>query len=119
MKIKHNYRRNKERAITRDSTPTMTDQAGARDTDINIIVGQFLTTGRVPGSAKEPIYEDFSQLPKDLRGFIEMGRALDTHRKELPEQLRGIPVERLVGLTRNEINAILAPKKEEGKEVTQ
>jgi len=114
-----NWQKNKELAITRDTTPTMTDQAGARDTDINVIVGQFLTTGRVPGTTKEPIYEDFSQLPKDLRGFIEMGRALEEHRKELPAQLRGIPIDRLVGLTKDQIDAILAPKQEEGKEVTQ
>jgi len=112
-----NYQTNKARAVTCDYTPTMTDQAGARDTDINVIVGQYLVSGRVPGSKQEPIYEDFSDLPKDLRGFIEMGRSLHTHKARLPEQLRGIPVAELVRLTDEQIGAILAPKEKE--EVTQ
>jgi len=112
-----NYQKNKARAVTYDDTPTMTDQAGAKDTDINVIVGQFLVTGKVPGSGKEPVYDDFSKLPRDLRGFIEMGRALEEHKTRLPQQLRAIPVQDLVAMTREQISAILAPK-EEKKEVT-
>jgi len=113
-----NWQKNKKLAITRDNTPSLTDQAGARDTDINVIVGQFLVHGQVPGAKGQPLYEDFTQLPKDLRGFIEMGRTLKDNQKKLPEKLQGIPLAELVGMTTEKINAILKPpeEKKENKE---
>lgn len=94
-----NYKRNKELAKYRDDTPTLTDQASAKDTDINVIVGGFLRHGTVPGTTKEAMYEDFSQLPEDLRGFIERGRTIETNRGLLPEVLRTLPIDELLALT--------------------
>lgn len=102
------YQDNKNRAKYRDTSPTKTDQSQAANTDLNIIVNQFLRTGQAP-QGRQPIYADFTQLPNDLRGMIEMGRAIKSHQAELPEALRGIPVEKLVAMTNDQINAILAP----------
>jgi len=116
-----NWEKNKALAITRDTTPSLTDQGAARDTDINIIVGQFLTSGKVPGSAQQPMYGDFSELPRDLRGMINMAASLKLNQERLPEQLRGIPVAELLALTKEQINAKLAPPKadKEQEKVTQ
>jgi len=110
-----NWQKNKALAITRDNTPSLTDQGAARDTDINIIVGQFLVSGKVPGSKNPPLYGDFTELPKDLRGMIEMANSLKRNQANLPEQLRDIPVGHLLTLTPAEINAKLAPPKGDDK----
>ena len=50
-----------------------------------------------------------------------MGRSISKHQSELPEQLREIPIEYLVRMTNEQINAMLAAgkpadeKKEEPK----
>lgn len=93
---------------TSNTEPTLTDQSAAGATDINIIVTQFLRTGQTPQS-KQMQYGDFTQLPEDLRGFIEMGRSIEENRNKLPEALREIPVEHLVRMTNEQINGILAP----------
>jgi len=110
------WKKNKARAVTWDDTPTLTDQAGANDTDINVIVGQFLVHGQVPGGAKKPIYgEDYTQLPNDLRGFIEMGRTLKEHRDRLPKELQGMPLTELLALTPEQLTAKLTPPQQEAK----
>jgi len=96
---------------TVNNEPTLTDQSQASATDINIIVTQFLRTGQAPQS-KQPQYGDFTQLPTDLRGFIEMGRSINEHRANLPDQLREIPIEYLVRMTNEQINAMLKPPEE-------
>jgi len=102
------YKANKADAVTFNTEPTMTDQSQAEQTDINIIMTQFLRTGQsVQG--KPPIYGDFSELPEDLRGFIEMGRSINHLKTELPEQLRAIPVEQLINLTNEQLVAIINP----------
>lgn len=93
---------------TSNNEPTLTDQSMAAQTDINIIVTQFLRTGQTP-QGKQMQYGDFTQLPTDLRGFIEMGRSIEENRSKLPEQLREIPVEYLVRMTNEQINGILNP----------
>jgi len=100
--------RNHGLGITQNHEPTLTDQSLAGSTDINIIVTQFLRTGQGPQGAT-PIYADFTQLPEDLRGFIEMGRSIDSLVTQLPEALRGIPVRDLIGMTNEQINAKLQP----------
>lgn len=102
------YKANKERSKTVNKEPTMTDQSQAATTDINIIVNQFLRTGQAPNGAA-PIYADFTQLPDDLRGFIEMGRSINQHQQSLPKELQGIPLEELVTMTNAQITAILNP----------
>ena len=93
---------------TVNTEPTLTDQSQAKATDINIIVTQFLRTGQAPQAAPGQ-YGDFTELPQDLRGFIEMGRSISKHQSELPEQLREVPIEYLVRMTNEQINAMLKP----------
>lgn len=112
------YKANKEHAKSYNDEPTMTDQSQAASTDINIIVTQFLRTGQGPGGIN-PIYGDFTQLPEDLRGFIEMGRSITTLRGALPEQLQGLDPRELFAMTNEQITAMLKPPeqpKEEPKE---
>lgn len=99
---------NQHKGRTVNNEPTLTDQSAVAQTDINIIVNQFLRTGQQPqGQPKH--YADFTQLPNDLRSFIEMGRSIAEHRANLPDQLREIPVEDLVQMTDEQINAMLKP----------
>lgn len=113
------YANNRKRARTVTKTPTLTDQSQARETDINIIVGRFLKTGTAPGAPKQPVEGvDWTQYPTDLRGFIETSRDYLRHKNALPEQLRNIPVEKLVYMTPDELTTILtppAPKPAEGE----
>lgn len=103
----HETRRAKGR--TTNNEPTLTDQSQARDTDINVIVGRFLTTGQAPGAAGEPQYLDCTELPQDLRGFIEASRSADELRKQLPPQLRDKTPQELEALTQADIQKILTP----------
>lgn len=102
------YKANKADAVFFNTQPTMTDQSQAEHTDINVIVNQFLKTGQMQGG-KPPIYADFSELPDDLRGFIEVGRSIGKLEGELPPELRGIPVHQLVNMTNEELLAKLNP----------
>lgn len=111
------YQKNKIKSRTVNTEPSLTDQAAARDTDINVIVGQFLVHGQVPGTTKQPIPDaDFTQMPTDLRGFIDMGRAMKDHRDKLPAQLKGMELDKLLSLTPEELKTILAPPEDKPKE---
>lgn len=99
----------RNRAAFTDVGETMTDQSQAHDTDINVIVKRYGVFGQAPGIDKEPIYGDFSDLPTDLRGFIEMGRTLDDERARLPEPLREMSMEELFALTPEKLTEILTP----------
>lgn len=101
---------NKHRGKTTNTAPSQTDQAGARDTDLNVIVKKFVQTGTVPGAAGKPLYGDFSRLPKDLRGFIDQARALETIRGELPKELAALTVEDLVLMDDQALVDCLKPK---------
>jgi len=103
------YATNKRNARTRTTAPTLTDQSQARETDINIIVGRYIHTGRAPGAAQQPMHGDFSQLPMDLRGFIESGRELTKHRRKLPKELQKLTVQELISLTPEQLSNILTP----------
>jgi len=113
-----NWAKMKALAITRDDTPTLTDQSQARDTDINIIIKMLEQTGTVPGAKGEPMYGDFTALPRDLRGFIEKGRELKSLQGTLPPQLHGKTVEELMALTPEALKTILAPAPTPTKEET-
>lgn len=103
------YAINKAKARTITRKPSLTDQSQARDTDINIIVGRYLKTGTAPGAGQQPIYGDYSNLPTDLRGFLETSRTLHAHRHKLPEPLKNMTVEEILALTRDELTNILTP----------
>lgn len=102
-------------AAFRTTTPTKTDQAGAATTDLNVIINQFLRTGK-SASTGIPRYGDFTELPTDLRGMIESSRSMRTRRAQLPPELRDLPLEELLALTPEEIKRILAPPKQEGEQ---
>jgi len=104
------YYENRKRARTENLEPTETDQSGAAQTDMNIIVTQLLKTGQGPGNPVAPMYGDFTNLPRDLRETIETCRGLKDIRNNLPEQLKDKPIEDLLLMTREDIDAILAPK---------
>lgn len=104
-----NWAKNKELAVTRDTTPTLTDQSQAKDSDINIIIKLMGHTGTVPGAKGEPMGGDFTGLPTDLRGFIEKAREINTLQRALPPQLNGKTLDELVKLTPDELKQILTP----------
>jgi len=103
------YAINKQRARTRTTKPTLTDQSQAKDTDINIIVRTMGITGTVPTPSVPPMGGDFTKFPTDLRGFIEESREMKNRRRALPKELRDMPIEELLALTPNKLTAILTP----------
>jgi len=101
------YQQNRLRAQFKSIKPTLTDQSAAKDTDINVIVKQFGLGGQVLGNRAQPIYEDFTQYPRDLREFIEVSRAVRTHIADLPDELRNLPMDQLLNLPPKELLAKL------------
>lgn len=104
------YRQNKERARYTTVAPTLTDQAAARDTDLTVIVNSFLKTGQAPGNPGEPMYDDFTELPTDLRGFIESARTVKRIQASLPEPIRGLDPAELLALSPQQLKSLLEPK---------
>lgn len=105
-----NYSRNKARAIFTNTQPSMTDQASAKATDVNHIVKTYAVTNQVPGGAKPPMHGvDFTELPPDYRGMIELARSLARNMNKLPPALRGLTPEQLLALTPEQLTAKLAP----------
>lgn len=100
---------NKMAAITVNTTPTLTDQSQASETDRNVIVHKFLQHGQIPAPRKAPTYADYSQLPQDLRGFLDQARSLERLRAQLPTQLRGYSQSDLLALTPQQLKDILTP----------
>lgn len=103
-----NWEKNKAKARFKSTKETKTDQSQAHETDINVIVNQFLKTGRQPMERKL-ISGDFTPLPPDLRSFIETGRTLHDSRDKLPPQLRGLTNDQLFSLTPDDLRRILTP----------
>lgn len=103
------YKRNKEKAVFINTEPTLTDQAGAGETDINVIVARYGISGQIPMTGQEPMYGDFSELPESLRDYIETARTFAEHRQNLPEALRDMPLEELLALTPEELTNKLTP----------
>lgn len=105
--MNHDERRAKGRTTNDD--PTMTDQSQASETDLNIIMKRYGTTGTVPGAPGEPLYGDFTNLPTDLRGMIEESRSVQKRRDQLPAELKAMPIEELLALTPEQLTTILTP----------
>jgi len=111
------YQKNRLRARTFNNMPSETDQSQAAETDLNVIINNFMKHGEVQGAAGQPIYGDFTELPNNLRDFIELGRSIQEHTANLPPQLKNIPTAELLALPVERINEILnPPKQEEPKE---
>lgn len=107
---RNRYLAAKKKAVFINTEPSLTEQSLANETDINVIISRFAVSGTVPGAAGEPIYADFTQLPTDLRGFLETAQRLDQLRSSLPPALRSKPVEELLTLTPEQLKTILTPK---------
>lgn len=104
-----NWRKNKAAAVFNNKEPTLTDQAAAKDTDLNVIVDQFLVHGQAPGAAKDPIYGDFSGMPNNLRDAIETSRKAAYHKSRLPKELQSLSIDELLALTPEDIRKRLTP----------
>lgn len=72
---------------TINNEPTMTQQADAMDTDINLIVKRFTTTGQLPQIQAQAMYEDFTAVT-DYRNALDMVRAADEAFMEIPAAIR-------------------------------
>lgn len=103
------YASNKANSRTINKEPTLTDQSQAHETDINVIVGRFATSGRVPGTQRPPMSGDFSELPNDLRGFLDTARTTKDLQKKLPKELQGKSIEEILRLSPDELQTILTP----------
>jgi len=103
------YQLTRLRARTKNTQPTLTDQSGAKDTDINIIVKQFLGTGQAPGNAQTPMHADFTQYPEDLRRIHRSGTQTPEHIGKLPPELKGLTLDELTHLQTRELLAKLVP----------
>lgn len=101
---------NKERGKTTNNDPTLTDQSGAKEADLNVIVERMIRTGTVNRAKDQPIYGDFSQLPRDYREFIHQARSLEKLRGELPKELAALTVEDLVVMDNQALADYLKPK---------
>lgn len=100
---------NKARAAYFETQPSKTDQSQANDTDINVIMKRYTVTGVAPGAATGPQYQDFTELPQDLRGLIEQTRSIKHLRGTLPDALRDKPMEELLTLTPAQLMALHTP----------
>jgi len=107
------YQKNRLRARTVNNEPTMTDQSAAAETDINVIVRDFMKHGTAPGADSEPLYGDFTELPNNLRDFIETARTMNQNRNNLPQALRDLPVEQLLTFPVEELKKLIDPPKQE------
>jgi len=87
MEKQMNAKERSDKYATTNTDPTMTDQSGAGDTDINLIVKRYGVYGTAPGSAHPPMYGDFADIPTDLREKIELIRSIPELRKGLPPEM--------------------------------
>lgn len=101
---------NKDRGKIVQQGPTMTDQSGAKDADLNVIVERMIRTGTVTQAKDQPMYGDFSELPRDYREFIHQARSLEKLRGELPKELAALTVEDLVVMDNRALADYLKPK---------
>lgn len=111
------YKQRKDAAIYRNTEPTLTDQSSAKDTDVNVIMKTYAIHGQAPGTNKQPMHGvDFTELPNDLREFIETGRTLNEHMARLPKELRDLTAEQLFALTPEQLKDKLTPAPKEPPE---
>jgi len=117
-----NYQKNRLRAQTKTTKPSLTDQSQASETDVNVIVRKMRQTGVMPTASTQPMGGDFTSLPDNLRDMIELSRTVELNRNRLPPELRKLEMSELLALTPDKLAHILAPpqkaddaKKEETK----
>lgn len=94
---------------TKTVDPTLTDQSGREQTDINIIINHMHKFGSVGVKPRPSMYGDFTAIPPDIRGVIEQARSIDLLRGQLPKELKNLTVQDLVELTPERLTTILTP----------
>jgi len=118
--VKINYKQYLERAeklATVNTEPSETDQTGADDTDINVIVKRYGVYGTVPSGNKPPQFgQDTTEYPTELAEAIEIARSVKELRQGLPEKLRTMDNEELMLLTPEQIAGIINPASEESSQ---
>lgn len=107
------YYVNRRKARTVNNDPTETDQSQAAETDINVIVRNFMKHGQATGPAEQPMYGDWTDMPTNLRDFIETSRTLARNRNDLPQALRDLPIEQLLSLPVEDLKVLINPPKQE------
>lgn len=105
------YYKNRERARIQTIGSTLTDQSAAANTDINVIVRNAAISGTAPGSAKPPIYGDFSEIPTNLRDMLELSKSIEGHKQQLPAALQSMTVEELINADPQKLHARIQEEK--------
>ena len=72
---------------TFNDEPSMTQQADAKDCDINVIMARYQQTGQLPQVLQEPLFGDFTN-PMDFREMNEKLREAEEAFLEIPPQIR-------------------------------
>lgn len=103
------YKARKDAAIYRPTKPTMTDQSQASDTDVNVIVRKYAVSGTVPGHQGQPLYGDFTQMPRDLRELIQRARSIERLRGELPKTMQSLTLQDLVDMDNEALISYIQP----------
>jgi len=98
-----------DKYATTNTDPTMTDQSGSDDTDINLIIKRYGVYGTAPGAATPQQYGDFADLPTDLAEGIKLIRSQKDLVGKLPPELQTMSIEELMTLTHDQLTEILAP----------
>jgi len=123
MKINLEYYRARARKLASVNTdPSETDQTGAEETNINVIVKRYGVYGTIPQGSKAPIFgADTTDWPTDLGLAIDLARSLEKIRGELPPAMQKMSTDELLALTPEKIVSILKPPAPVGdnKEPTQ
>lgn len=104
-----NAKERSDKYATHNTDPTMTDQSGAADTDINLIVKRYGVYGTAPGASQPGIYGDFSDLPTDLAERIQLMRRIPELKANLPKELADLTIDEIVNLTPDQLKAKLQP----------
>lgn len=70
--------------------PSMTRQEFATDCDINVLMDRYQNQdiGSIMRASQEPVYVDFTMMPDDLMGTLQLMREAENAFMTLPAQVR-------------------------------
>jgi len=105
--MKKRYLARKALYATTNTTDSLTDQAGAAETNINRIVKSMGIHGQVPQTNRTPMSGDFTNTPEDLREMLETAHSMHLHWTKLPPELKELTPEELYHLTPEQVIAKL------------
>ncbi|QXP07993.1 MAG: internal scaffolding protein [Arizlama microvirus] len=104
-----NHTERQAKGRTTNNEPTLTDQSGAAETDLNVILKRYSQSGTIQSHGKEPMYEDWTQYPEDFRGYLHTAMEAKRLRAALPDKLQNLKDHELLALTPEQLETILAP----------